>query len=129
MENFRLLAKAVLENDYYAAKELLVSGVTAKVGDYIGKSLLMTASENGYYDIAELLIEYGAEVDRKLLKLNYTALGYASENGHIDIVKLLLKNGANPKIRYSNGTSPIMFAKQAGHSNIVSLLKEKGASR
>ena len=53
----------------------------------------MVAAEHGNKKIVELLVEYGADINRAD-NYGWTALSHGLENGHNEIVKLLLANGA-----------------------------------
>lgn len=72
---------------------------------------LHAAAEAGYTEIAQFLIDCGAEIDAETNVRN-TALQLATAGGHIDIVKMLLKCGANVMIE-TEGTiwgNPLHFA-------------------
>ena len=57
--------------------------------DEEGSTPLMKASTNGHADIAELLLEAGAEKD-SCDRGGFTALIYAALRGHAQVVQLLL---------------------------------------
>ncbi len=62
-------------------------------GRPIGLTALMHACENGYLNIAELLLSKGAVVGRRDMKERYTALIMASYHNHFEIAKLLISEG------------------------------------
>ena len=59
-----------------------------------GETALMKASQKGYKEIVEILLENGADVNVKGYS-DWTALMHASHYGHKDVVELLLENGVN----------------------------------
>lgn len=65
--------------------------------------------------IAELLIRYGADVNKLDRFCSEPALNRAVYKGKLNFVKLLLKNGADP---HFGKTPPIMNAVRMGHTEI-----------
>ncbi len=57
-----------------------------------GETALMYAAENGHMELAEMLIEYGADVNINTFR---SALAWAARQGHKDVVELLIANGAD----------------------------------
>ena len=57
-----------------------------------GNTPLVTACFNGDVDVARLLLDNGAEVDRTN-RNGPTPLFVACQNGHVDAARLLLDNG------------------------------------
>ena len=99
-------------------------------------SPLMAACENGYAEIAKMLIQHGADINRQFEK-EYEqgfALTLAIENGHTNIVKLLLDQGANTEcVKWSYDgignfrETPFLLAMQHNHTEDMKLLLEYGA--
>lgn len=58
------------------------------------ETTLYVASEDGYLAIVNLLLRWGAAIDR-CDQVRITPLMIATEEGHRDIVETLLKHGAN----------------------------------
>ena len=81
---------------------------------------LKSSCEKGYYDIAKLLIDNGADVQ---IRENY-AIRCASVNGQYDIAKLLIDNGADVT---ADDNYSIKMASGSGYYNIVKLLIDNGA--
>ena len=54
----------------------------------------MLASENGHFQVVELLLKEHADINQQE-EDGWTALMLASENGHFQIVELLLKEHAD----------------------------------
>jgi broad specificity phosphatase PhoE len=61
--------------------------------DNLGLTPLIIASEQGFYDCVEFLIQQGADVNQRST-LGATALHFAVVKGRLSIVELLLNNGA-----------------------------------
>ena len=61
------------------------------------------------FEIARLLIDAGAEIDRQC-EHGRTALQMAAAWGHLDVVQLLIEHGADPTIRDDEGMTPSEFA-------------------
>lgn len=60
-------------------------------------TILMIASEKGYYKMVEFLLGYLPDINA-LDNNRASALAYAARNGHLQIVRLLLHNGADAKL-------------------------------
>jgi ankyrin repeat protein len=87
---------------------------------------LYYASELGFYNIARLSIDTGANVN--VQGGNYgSALQAASSRGHEANVQLLLENGANVNAQGGYHSSALYMALGNGHKAIVQLLLENGA--
>ncbi|KAL2788364.1 ankyrin repeat-containing domain protein [Aspergillus keveii] len=120
--------------------------VRADQADDIGTTALIWSSYNGHYEVSELLLKEGANVNAESQRLG-TPLLVASLKGHKALVKLFLDNGAEvnhicgPRwlAHYPRTTSPefayipyhrgsaLWAACLRGHLEIVELLVEKGA--
>ena len=88
---------------------------------------LIAATIGGYYDIAKLLLDKGADPNTAA-NIGITPLYIAAQNGHVNIVELLLKSGANADFITDEGATPLYIAAQNGHINIVELLLKSGAN-
>ena len=85
-------------------------------------SLMLAAIQN-QLELAQLLIDQGAEVN----KAGWTPLHYAATKGHIDMMRLLMENDAYLDAESPNGTTPLMMAAHYGTAKAVKLLLEEGA--
>ncbi|HMZ57751.1 MAG TPA: ankyrin repeat domain-containing protein, partial [Leptospiraceae bacterium] len=97
-----------------------------------GKTGLHIASEKGFCEIAELLIQKGASVnafehkkDEKWPML--TPLHYASWKGNICIIKKLINNGAGLSFLSESGFTPLHSAASAGKTSAAEVLLSAGA--
>lgn len=90
------------------------------------RTALMYAAEHGYVNIAELLLQNGANPNKKD-RSNYTALMSAIINGHEAIALMLLRHGADPNIQNNNKKTALMYAVEKGYWNLTELLLNLGA--
>jgi len=109
---------------------LLQSGIN--VVEYYNQmeenKILDIAVKKGYYNIVEILIKYGANVNNYDNYNCMAPLNIAVERGYYDIVELLLKNGAKmTDISSAVIESPIHIACRIGNLDIVKLLVKHGA--
>ena len=94
----------------------------------VGETALYHAIINNDVVNAQLLINNGANVNKKLNKLDTSYLLLAVELGLQDMTRLLLKNGANVNFqRKTDGISPLMLAVLRGDIFIAELLLRSGA--
>lgn len=103
---------------------------TAKLPvDFAGKSgmtPLMDAACHGNFEIANYLVQHGANVNA-LTKDEYTPLVWAIENGSLPIVKLLIENGADKYYRQlSSQYSLLKIARLECQDDIIEYLKAQG---
>jgi len=94
-----------------------------EVSNPSNESALMMAAINNQLEVATVLIERGAEVNRK----SWTPLHYAATRGHIAMMRLLLENNAYIDAESPNGTTPLMMAAYYAPPLAVKLLLEEGA--
>ena len=107
--------------------EMLRHGLPANLADTKGQTLLMLASYNGNLETTRLLLEFGADVDRRNGR-GQTPLGGAAFKGYEEIVALLLEHGADIDADNGGGMTPLMFAAMFGRVKVVEQLKAHGAS-
>ena len=88
-----------------------------------GETPLMLAAINNQLELARVLIERGADVN----KPGWTALHYAATRGHRDMMRLLLDNDAYIDSEAPNGSTPLMMAAYSAPPLAVKLLLEEGA--
>lgn len=89
------------------------------------KTSLMYAIENGHKNVAELLLEKGADPDTTDM-YGYTPLMHASEKGNVDLVELLVKDresigkkGAKIYIKNKKGLNAFEIAVINSQSNVI----------
>lgn len=118
-----MLTNAVFFNNPDAVKMLLEYGANVNGGnDFTYGDPIIVAAENGYLDIMEILIDYGADVNCEYVT-GLTPLIAAIMNGWIDCVKCLVNNGANLDITYCN-ESILEVAKNTYSDRIFQYISE-----
>ena len=121
------VCSAVRRGDIESVKGLLAKGAHPNVGDSeFGVSPLSWAALLGHDEIAEFLIQKGADVNAKN-RDGGTALHGAAFLGHADTAKLLIREGANVNATNDKGeTSLYVLAADWGITEyIAGLLKIK----
>ena len=91
-----------------------------------GSTLLDYAASDGHKDIAELLLEHGADVNAED-RFGFRPLHWAAHYGHKDVAELLLANGADMNPQEWQGLTPLHWAALEGHKDVAELLLAKGA--
>ena len=89
----------------------------------LGETPLMLAAINNHLELAKILIQRGADVN----KPGWTPLHYASTRGHREMMRLLIENEAYIDSETENGTTPLMMASYYAPPLAVKLLLEEGA--
>ncbi len=87
------------------------------------ESPLMISALKGQFDLANRLIERGADVN----KPGWTPLHYAATNGHVAVIRLLLDKHAYIDAAAPSGTTPLMMAAHYGTPEAVKVLLDEGA--
>ncbi|XP_062618896.1 uncharacterized protein LOC134280501 [Saccostrea cucullata] len=121
-----LLHYAVFSGDKTFVKCVLQARNLVRINqqDKMGRSALYKATEKGYLDIVELLIEQKAEVNLTDNK-KFTPLYQSVEKGFISVVKVLIENGANVNENYERkkkNATPLHIATINGFTDIAELL-------
>ncbi|XP_049790340.1 serine/threonine-protein phosphatase 6 regulatory ankyrin repeat subunit A [Schistocerca nitens] len=93
-------------------------------GDKHGKTGLHIAAMHGHFQMCEVLLGQGAEINAPD-KNGWTSLHCAARAGYIDVVRLLVESGASPKSETNYGSAPIWFAAAEGHNDVLKYLMTK----
>jgi len=93
------LLNAVFANSIAAVRILLAAGADPNVRGDEGDSPLRLCAQNGYLEMARILLLCGATktIDEWGGERAMTALGLAARGLHVEMVKLLLAHGADPQ--------------------------------
>ena len=83
----------------------------------------MATMRYGYADVAQLLLDNGANINTANTAGN-TALHYAASNGYADVAQLLLAKGANINAANTAGNTALHSAIKNRHKNVERLIKE-----
>lgn len=92
---------AVFVNNIEAVRILLAAGADPNVRDDEGDSPLRLCAQNGYLEMARLLLHCGASksIHEAGGSAGMNALGLAATWLHVDMVRLLLAHGADPHVQ------------------------------
>ncbi len=125
--NKEQILHAIRIKDTAKIKYLLNTGTAPNICDISQTTILMHACENGWIDILEILIAKKADVNKINLNgktaLNITiASNNISNESRNKIFETLLKNGANPDLKNTDHTLPLMYATSFGMTELVELL-------
>ena len=123
-----VLKRAVEKGNIKVLRRFIENGINLdfkykSLNGYSSNTLLITASENGYTDIVELLLKNGASTDI-FNSADTTALMEACHNQHPLIVELLLRHGADPNIFKQWGPTALILAVDKDDVKITELLLE-----
>lgn len=111
--------------DVAAVKKLLEDDATLiAVRDAKNLTPLHVAASRGQSTVAQLLIDYGADIHGPTDDGEWTPLVFAAYRGHADVAKVLIENGAGVTADDGN---PIHYSGQRKHKDICRMLVEHGA--
>jgi RNA polymerase sigma factor (sigma-70 family) len=92
----------------------------------VGDTALHEAAGKGHVAIADLLIDYGANVDART-RSSMTPMHNAILGHRTDVVKLLVARGANVNAALASGLTPLHQAAMKGFTDIAEILLNTGA--
>ncbi len=121
------LSKAIKNNDTALVRHLLMQGNDPNSANEKNLPLLIVACQQGYLEIAKLLLEKGASTAAKN-QLGETALMKSVWNGNKKMVLLLLEHGADVNQRNTDGCSSLLYAGITGHYELAEILLDHGAN-
>lgn len=151
------LLDAISNGNYDETLQALEGGEDPNQFDEYGHSYLYIAVEFNYYEIAKLLLQFGADPNlgsmfplyntiyedkplfAKLLlenkarpnitnKAGASPLHIATFFSNVDIVNMLVQAGANPNLQNRKGNTPLHYAVYGNNYFITKILKENGAN-
>jgi len=107
--------------------EMIRHGLPVNLADAKGNTLLMLASYHGHLETSRMLLDYGADADRRNDR-GQTPLAGVAFKGDEAVAALLLERGADVDADNGGGMTPIMFAALFGRTRVVEQLRAHGAS-
>lgn len=121
------IADTAMQNNLAGVRSLLkqAADVNSPQGD--GMTALHWAALNGNPELAEMLINAGANVKAATRLGGYTPLYMAAKAGFPSVIRVLLKAGADAKSQAKNGVTPLMMAASSNSVETVKMLIEAGA--
>ncbi|KAH7019861.1 hypothetical protein EDB80DRAFT_759906 [Ilyonectria destructans] len=132
------------------ANDLLMKEYGPDSTDDDNRTPLSYAAENGQGAIVRLLLDNGADLESKDVRLGHSALSWAAfkgdevvvkilleggwtplllvaAKGHKAVVRILLEGGADLESRDHRGRTPLLWAAAEEHKAVVKILLEGGA--
>lgn len=106
---------------------IMEKGMNPNTMNWQHVTILHDMAQKGFLDKAELLLNYGADINAVDQLYKSTPLGLAARWGQTEMVKYLLTAGADPDKAGATWASPLMWAKKKGFSEIVEILVQAGA--
>ena len=85
------------------------------MADIYGRTPLHLAAGNGRKEVAQILVESGAEVNVADGD-GRTPLHWAAKRGHKEVAQLLIENGADKDMADNEGNTPCQFLRDLSNS-------------
>lgn len=124
-DGFTPLGLASYFGQYEIARHLVIQDADVNMPSSNGFNVfpIHSAAAGDHTDIAELLIECGADVNVKQ-SAGVTPLHSAAQNGNIDMLILLLESGADTTIIMEGGKRACDLAREQGFTQIAEALSK-----
>lgn len=104
------------------ARWLMERGLDPNRRNWLGITLLHRCAAKGDTEMAQVCLDFGADIDVVETDSSSTPLGCAARAGKKDMVEWLLKKGANPGVPEDEPwAQPLQWAKRRGRDGIVAL--------
>ena len=128
-----VLHQAVSNSRHDRVEELIGQNAELNTNNDYGHTPLMTAIGMGDVDMVRILLETGADPDRRMPSLGWTSLHHiAHYHGDTpaddrDITRLLIEHGADVDARSGSDHTPVMTMTWNDREDLAELLIEAGA--
>lgn len=99
-------------------------GANVEAENWIGKSLLGLAMQEGKINIVHLLLRFTQDINKRCRASGCTALHVAASQGNIDIVRAILTKGGNVMGRCKRNLIASDHARANGHNEVAYVLDE-----
>lgn len=121
------LHQAVADEDLEEVISLLANGADVNAGDknFQGITALFVAVENGYVEIAETLLNFGAKVNIRDEE-NRTPLLALDYDSTPELIRLLLRHGADLSAVDDSANNVLHLAAENDNSEIIEMLVNEG---
>ena len=97
-------------------------------GENKGSFPLFAASQMGYIDVMQALLEAGADVNQVGGQYSVSSLYQAATHNQPRAIALLVRNGGDVNLADSRGVTPLCIAAEQGHKEaVIALLEAKAA--
>jgi len=116
---------AIISKQYMKTSILINRGAKLNLKNILGKSPLRYTF--GEYNITELLLKNGANVNSYGIKSTDNPLFYAIINNDIKLIKLLIKYKANLNYQDENGNTSLHYYLHHKNPEVLRMLLEAGA--
>lgn len=108
---------------------LMENGMPADHMTWHHVTLLHDMAQENEVEKAELLLNYGADINALEEEYQSTPLGLAVRWGNVDMVEFLLKSGADPNKAGASWATPLAWATKKGHAIVEKMLRTGGANK
>ncbi|MBI4520284.1 MAG: ankyrin repeat domain-containing protein [Gemmatimonadetes bacterium] len=122
------VADAAMRRDVESVRSLVRQGADVNAAQADGMTALHWAAAHGDAELANLLIQAGANLEAVTRLGSHTPLHVATRGTDVAVIRALLDAGANPNATTTTGVTPLHHAARAGSAEAVSALLERGAS-
>jgi len=129
-EHDQRLCDACRIGDFEAAKKALDEGADASVQFRLALgeiTPIFLCASKGYKDIAEILIENGAAIERKMDFDGTICLHHAASNDQSEMCEFLISKGCSVNQRDKLGRTPLMDAAEIGSIKVIDILVQNNA--
>jgi len=130
LEHDQRLCDACRVGDYNAAKKALEDGANPSVQFRLALgeiTPIFLCASKGYKNIAELLIEHHADINRKMDFDGTICLHHAASNDQSEMCEFLISKGCSVNQRDKLGRTPLMDAAEIGSIKVIDILVQNNA--
>eukprot|EP01084_Bolivina_argentea_P017254 32228_1 len=124
------LCDACRVGNYEKAKAALQDGANPSVQFRLALgeiTPIFLCASKGYKDIAEVLIEYNADINRRMDFDGTICLHHAASNDQPEMCQFLISKGCSVNHRDKLGRTPLMDAAEIGSIKVIDVLVENNA--